>query len=328
MARVLVTGATGYLGGALIHHLMQRGFDTVAAGRDGERCRRLSEAGFATVCLDLSRRPDPAQVRQIGGVDAVVHCAALSAPFGRLAAFRTANVDGTKNALDLAETLRARRFVNISSPTVYFELRDKTGVTETEPLPPPVNAYARTKAEAERLVLARRELGPVSLRPRGIYGAGEKTLLPRLVAAASRRPLPLLRGGVAAIDLTHVSDVVAAIEAALVPEPALEGETFNISGGEVIAVKEIVERVCTALSMPVRWQKVPFWPALMVTRLMEVASLALPFSREPLVTPYTLGLFAFRQSLDITKARKMLHWQPAISFAKGLEKTLGGGDAW
>ena len=327
MARVLVTGATGYLGGALIHNLRQRGFDTVATGRDGERCRRLSDAGFATVCLDLSRRLDPALVQQIGGVDAVVHCAALSAPFGRLAAFSAANVDGTRNALDLAETLRARRFVNISSPTVYFELRDKTGVAETEPLPPPINAYARTKAEAERLVLTRRELGPVNLRPRGIYGAGEKTLLPRLVAAASRRPLPLLRDGVAAIDLTHVSDVVAAIEAALVPEPAIEGETFNISGGEMIPVKEIVGRVCAALSMPVRWRKVPFRPALMAARLMEVASLTLSISQEPVVTPYTLGLFAFRQSLDIAKARTMLRWQPAVSFAEGLKITISGGGA-
>jgi nucleoside-diphosphate-sugar epimerase len=327
VARVLVTGATGFLGGTLIHHLRQRGFDTVALGRDVERCRQLSQAGFATVCLDLSHRPDPGLTRQIGDVGAVVHCAALAAPFGRLAAFHAANIDGTKNALDLAEALGAHRFVNISSPTVYFELRDKTDVAETAPLPPPINAYARTKAEAERLVLARRQVGPVNLRPRGIYGAGDRTLLPRLVATARQKPLPFLRGGVAAIDLTHVSDVATAIEAALAPEPALAGETFNISGGEIIAVKEIVERVCAALSVPVRWRRISFRPALLAARLMEMASLASPVPREPPVTPYTLGLFAFRQSLDITKARKTLHWQPAIAFADGLDMTLGGSNA-
>jgi nucleoside-diphosphate-sugar epimerase len=294
-----------------------------ALGRNQQRCDHLEKSGFKTICTDLSRSTDLQYARQrIGAVDAVVHCAALSAPWGRLAAFRAANVDGTQNALDLAASLGARRFVNISSPTVYFELKDKTGVKETAPLPSPINAYAKTKAEAERMVLSRQDLGPVNLRPRGIYGAGEQTLLPRLLAAARQRPLPLLRGGVAAIDLTHVSDVIAAIEAALTPNPELEGETFNISGGEMVAVKDIVERVCAAFSVRLRWRKTPFWPALMAARLAETVSLALPFSGEPMVTPYTLGLFAFRQSLDITKARVMLNWQPRTSLDKGLEMTL------
>lgn len=321
--RVLVTGATGFLGGTLIRHLRDRGYDTVALGRDAERCNRLEAAGIPTVRTDLSQ-PDPQRADRIGTLDAVVHCAALSAPWGRLAAFEAANVDGTRNVLDLATRLGARRFVNISSPTVYFELRDKIEVSETTPLPPPINAYARTKAAAERLVLARPDLCPINLRPRGIYGAGEETLLPRLLTAARHGPLPLLRNGAAAIDLTHVSDVVAAIEAALVAEPALSGETFNISGGEVMAMREIVERACAVLRVPVRWRPLPFYPVLIAARLAELASLARPTPKEPRVTPYTLGLFAFRQSLDISKAQALLGWQPKVRFDTGLAMTLDG----
>lgn len=321
--RVLVTGATGFLGGAVIRHLSAHGFETLALGRDESRCRALQEAGFKTVRADLSR-PASHLASVIGRVDAVVHCAALSAPWGRLSAFRAANVEGTRHALDLAEMLGAIRFVNISSPTVYFELKDKTDVAEASPLPRPINAYARTKGEAERLVLARQNLGPVNLRPRGIYGAGEETLLPRLVAAARRGPLPLLWDGAAAIDLTHVDDVVAAITAVLTADPAISGETFNISGGETVPVQEIVTRVCGELAVPLRWKRVPFRPALMAARLAELVSLAHPASKEPLVTPYTLGLFAFRQSLDISKARRMLGWQPRISLDEGLALTLDG----
>ena len=321
--RVLVTGATGFLGGALIRHLRDRGFETIAVGRNAERCHLLAEAGFTALRADLSQ-PDAQLAKRIGPLDTVVHCAALSSPWGRLAAFRAANVEGTRNVLDLAAALGARRFVNISSPTVYFELKDKVRVAESAALPRPINAYARTKAEAERLVLSRPDLGPVNLRPRGIYGAGEETLLPRLLAAARRGPLPLLRNGVAAIDLTHVSDVVAAVEAALRPDPVLAGETFNISGGETVAVREIVERTCTALSVPLRWRRVPFHPALFAARLAYLASLARLTPKEPPVTPYTLGLFAFRQSLDITKARRMLGWQPRIPFEQGLALTLQG----
>lgn len=318
--RVLVTGATGFLGGTLIRHLRACGFDTVALGRDESRCRNLQGAGFTTVRADVSY-PVLHLAGSIGKVDAIVHCAALSAPWGRLAAFRAVNIEGTRNALDLAEALYARRFVNISSPTVYFELKDKTGVLETAPLPRPINAYARTKAEAEHLVLARQNLRPVNLRPRGIYGAGEATLLPRLIAAAHHGPLPLLRSGVAAIDLTHVNDVVAAIKAVLTSDLA-EAEIFNISSGEIVPVRDIVERVCTRLAVPLRWKRVPFYPALVAARLVELASLARSASPEPMVTPYTLGLFAFRQSLDISKARRMLSWQPRISLEEGLAMTL------
>ncbi len=318
--RVLVTGATGFLGGALIRHLRAYSFDVVALGRDEARCRDLQDAGFATFRADISR-PVLHLAGGIGKVDAIVHCAALSAPWGRLAAFRAANIEGTRNALDLAEVLGARRFVNISSPTVYFALKDKTAVPETAPLPRPVNAYAKTKAEAERLVLARQSVGPVNLRPRGIYGAGEMTLLPRLIVAARRGPLPLLRAGAAAIDLTHVNDVVVAIEAVLAAGP-LDAETFNISSGEMVPVRDIVERVCTTLAIPLRWRRVPFYPALVGARLVELASLARSASTEPLVTPYTLGLFAFRQSLDISKARRMLGWQPRIPLEEGLTITL------
>ena len=128
--RVLVTGATGFLGGALVRHLGARGFEPIGLGRNEARCRALQEAGLTTIRADLSR-PALYLVDSIGGVDAVVHCAALSAPWGRLAAFRAANVEGTRNALDLAEALGARRFVNISSPTVYFEMKDKIAVAES-----------------------------------------------------------------------------------------------------------------------------------------------------------------------------------------------------
>lgn len=319
--RVLVTGATGFLGGTLVRHLRGRGFETVALGRDEARCERLRKAGFVTFRTNLSK-PNPELAGRIGALDAIVHCAALSSPWGSLSTFHAANVEGTRNALDLAAACGVRRFVNISSPTVYFEMMDRIGIAETAPLPTPVNAYAATKAAAECLVLSRRELGPVNLRPRGIYGAGEETLLPRLRAAAERGPLPLLRGGIAAIDLTHVSDVVSAIDAALAPDPALCEETFNISGGEVLTVREIVERTCAALAVPVRWRQIPFHPALAATRLACLASHVT--GKEPAVTPYTLGLFAFRQSLDIGKARRMLNWRPIIPFEQGLAMTLEG----
>lgn len=327
MERVLVTGATGFLGGTLLRHLRAAGRKPVALGRQPDHCRRLGESGFPTFRADLSQPLEPGLAAAIGPVDAVVHCAALSAPWGRMDAFRAANVTATGTVLDLAEALGARRFVNISSPSVYFEMKDKELVAEASALPPPVNAYAATKAEAEQLVLARQVLGPIILRPRGIYGIGDSALLPRLLSAAKRRPLPVFRGGIASIDLTHVSDVLAAIDAALMAPAAVTGEIFNISGGEPLPVREIVERACAIHRIPVRWRRQPLAPAVLAARVLEQLSLALPGGREPVVTPYAIGLFAFRQSLDIFKAARLLNWRPQVTFADGLRRLQGQGDS-
>jgi len=127
---------------------------------------------------------------------------------------------------------------------VYFAYRDQLGVSEDAGLPRPVNHYARTKRQAEEIVLAAPEVGPVVLRPRGIYGAGDRKLLPRLLQVARQRPLPLFRDGKARIDLTYVDDVVDAVLAALSAGSAAEGQIFNISGGEVVPVRDIAEAAC------------------------------------------------------------------------------------
>jgi nucleoside-diphosphate-sugar epimerase len=151
------------------------------------------------------------------------------------------------------------------------------------------------------------------------------SLLPRLVAAVRRGPLPLLRGGVAAIDLTHVSDVIRAIEAALVADPEVDGQAINVSGGEQIEIRRIVEAVTARVGGEVRWRSVPLAPVMVAASALERASLTLPWLGEPRITRYAIGLFAFRQSLDLRKARDLMGWSPQVRFAQGLDLTFGAG---
>jgi nucleoside-diphosphate-sugar epimerase len=260
---------------------------------------------------------------RLGKVDRIVHCAALSSPFGRLRDFETANVAATRNLVDFARRQGVRRFVHISSPTVCFAHRDQLGVSEDSALPPPVNHYARTKRRAEEIVLAAPEIGAVVLRPRGIYGAGDRALLPRLLQVARQRPLPLFRDGQARIDLTHIDDVVDAILAALFAGDAAEGQIFNISGGEVVPVRRITEAACARAGVHPRWRKMPLLPAMLAAALAETVAQLLPGRPEPPVTRYGLGLFAYAQSLDVSKAGRILGWVPKVSFEEGLDRTFG-----
>jgi nucleoside-diphosphate-sugar epimerase len=314
--RVIVTGATGFLGGALARRMLALGYDVIACGRDELKLARLSALGARTAAFDLATAASPAFA-----ADAVVHCAALCAPWGPRAAFHRANVDGTQAALDLARAAGARRFVFISTPSVYFRFADQIGVREDAPLPPPVSAYARSKREAEALVLAATDLDPIILRPRGLYGAGDTTLLPRLIAAARTRALPLMRDGKAATDLTHVDDVVAAILAALNAQSVAQ-RIFNISGGAALNVRDVAERAAARAGVTVRWRKAPTQLVLSYARALEAASYIHPAHLEPAITAYGAALFAFTQTLDISAAQAQLGWAPAIAFDDGLARTF------
>ena len=321
--RVLVTGATGFLGGALLRRLRAEGVGAIGMGRDPQRCAELSAKGAAVLAQDLSLPCPPALPDRLGPVGAVVHCAARSAPHGRMRDFEAANIEATRRTIDLARQLGARRFVFVSSSSVSFAPTDQLDVRESDPLPDPFNAYARTKREAERLVLEARDLGPVVLRPRGIYGAGDTALLPRLLRAARRGPLPLLRDGRARIDLTHVDDVVAALLAALSAGGAAEGRVFNITGGEVLPVTQIAAAACASAGVGLRWRRMPLAPLMAVAGLVEQLALLLPSAPEPVVTRYGLALFAYAQSLDLTQAAAGLGWRPRVSFDEGLARTFG-----
>jgi nucleoside-diphosphate-sugar epimerase len=325
MGSVLVTGATGFLGRRVVERLVAEGHSVLAQGRDGAKCDALVKAGHQVLRGDLCEMFTPDAHPELGNVEAIVHCAALSSPFGRLSDFRSSNVTTTRNLVALAESLDVRRFVLISSPSVYFACRDQFDVRENDPLPPPFTAYARTKREAEDIVMAAGGIGPVVLRPRGLYGAGDTALLPRLFRAARSRHLPLFRKGSARIDLTHIEDAVEAVLCALGASRDAEGQSFNISGGEVLPVKLIVDEACARVGLTARWKPVPLRPAFLAAGMMERIYLALPGAQEPPITRYSVGLFAFGQSLGITKAKDILGWRPQIDFAQGLDRTFDEG---
>lgn len=318
----LVTGATGFLGGRLVRYLRTRGETVIALGRNETKLEELANVGAHTHRCDLTENLEPSHIKGSGGIDCIVHCAALSAPFGALADFEAANMKATEQICAFAKQLEIPKFIHISSPAIYYRPQDQFLISEDVDLPNPINHYARTKALAEKTVL--REIGAeaIILRPRGIYGRGDTALMPRLMAAASAGPLPLLRGGIAQTDITHVDDVVAAIIASRGIEQT-EQQIFNISGGVGISLKEVIDTVGDQLSIPIRWRAVPVPLAIGVARLMEKLTEIGGWKNEPKATPYSVGLLAYSQTLDISRAAKLLNWQPSVDFERGLAEALG-----
>ncbi len=314
--KIVVSGATGFLGGHLCRYLTAHGHEVTGLGRDVARGAAL---GVPFEAVDLA---DADALSTVSSADAFVHCAARSSNWGRRRDFDRANVAGTHNALTMAERLGVRRFIHISSPSVAFRFRDQLNLGEDTPFPHPVNAYAASKQQAERLVRARAAVGPIVLRPRGIYGPGDTALLPRLLRAAQSGALPLIHHGEAVTDLTHVDDVVSAIALALAAPDACLGRVYNISGGEALTIKAIITQSAAAAKVPVRFTAIPYGLAMTAARIAELAATLTPGRPEPLFTAYSVGVMAFSQTLDIAAAARDLGYGPRVTFAEGLGQTF------
>jgi nucleoside-diphosphate-sugar epimerase len=312
---ILVTGATGFLGGAVCRLLAAHGWKIIATGRNAARLAALAADGAHTLAGDMS---EAAFVAGLPPATAIVHCAALSSPWGRRSDFQSANVDATAHIIAHARRVRADRLVHISSPTVYHSSRPQFGITERAPWPRrAVNHYAASKRVTEKLVRVS-GLTAVILRPRALFGPGDTVLLPRIIRAAREGRLPVIGSGQAVTDLTYIDNAAEAVRLSLeFPLPAGVVEDFNITNDEPVPLWPTLSTLLARLGLPPPARRVPLAFMRTAGRLAEV--LACFTGREPALTRYGAEVLALSQTFDIAKARALLGYQPKISVREGIE---------
>lgn len=310
--RILVTGASGGLGLSLVREARARGYAVLATGRSIGAGARLEAMGAEFVAADLTG--SAVDLRALArGCASVIHGAALSASWGARADFQRINVAATAALLEAARLEGCRRFVFVSSPSIFAAFRDRIGIGgDDEPSAPPLNDYARTKLEGERLVLAANnpQMATAAVRPRAIVGPDDKVLLPRLAALASRPWLPMPRGGRALIELTDVRDASDAILLAEDRIDRIAGRGVNVSGGRPLPIREIAETLSAALGRHPRPIELPMIVARIIALLAEGAARAVGQKREPVLTRYSLATLAYSQTFDLEETRRLIGFEP------------------
>jgi nucleoside-diphosphate-sugar epimerase len=314
---VLITGATGFLGGYVVDEFRRNGYHVIAAGRNKEKLGKLKRERVDLWQGDLSDLSGFTK-----SVNVVVHVAALSTIWGSWNDFYENNVIGTQNVIDFCTKNKVKRLIFISSPSIYSSKGDRLNIKESDYNPKNnLNDYIKTKILAEGLVSEAnsKTLQTTILRPRGLIGIGDTSIVPRLIKANNSVGLPLFNEGRNLVDMTCVENVAYATRLAAESKPA-SGQTYNITNGEPRQFKAIVEKLFRGLGQQPRYRYPNLQALYLLASLTERVYKLLRIYREPPITRYTVCTLGYSQTLDISKAKRELGYTPILSLDEGIKK--------
>ena len=318
--KALVTGGTGFLGGAIVRGLLAQGAEVRVLARTAG----CVAAEVEQVQGDLA---DLAVVEKgVAGCDVVFHVAAKAGVWGDEDAYYRTNVLGTENIVSACLKHGVPKLIYTSTPSVVFDGTDEEGIDESAPYAERfLCAYPRTKARAEKHVLAANDgvLATVALRPHLIWGPGDNHLVPRLVERARQARLRLVGSGANRVDSTYIDNAADAHLLAaqcLSPGAACAGKAYFISNEEPLPMEELVNRILSAAGAPPANRRIPEGIAYGAGFLLEAWHHVLGRIEEPVMTRFLARQLARAHWFDCSAAQRDLGYRPKVSIEEGLRR--------
>jgi nucleoside-diphosphate-sugar epimerase len=315
---VLVTGATGFLGGALARRLASDGASVRALVRSPEKAASLRAVGIESVQGDLSIADRMSLRHAVDGCAYVFHAAAS---FGDLAAQKAVNVEGSHALASASAAAGVKRFIFVSTTLVYGYPAGGV-IHEDSPRSRHHNPYIQTKQGAELVVRAISAATGLSIaisRPGMIYGAGSAHWTRTLFRIARLRPTPFVGDGRGSAFPIHIDDVVDHL-IALALHPAAEGEAFNCAPDPSPTWREFM-RLYMRLAGHDRWLALPY------PLFRAGAAVIAPFAPANTLLRdlrAIVPIFRVQTTYSMEKSRRVLGWEPRVS----LEEGVAGCAAW
>ena len=252
------------------------------------------------------------------GCGAVIHAAALSTVWGKWSNFYKVNVLGTRNIVEICEK-QGLKLVFVSSPSIYAGGKDQLDVKENEaPKDNNLNFYIKSKIMAENII-KNSKLNYMIIRPRGLFGIGDTSIIPRLLDLNKKMGIPLFADGKQKVDVTCVENVAYALRLVLENEK-YPRQTYNITNDEPIEFKEILTLFFNEMGTEGKYLKWNYRLILILVSILEKVYKLFGIEKEPPLTKYTLYLMKYSQTLNIDKAKKELGYYPQISVLEGVKK--------
>jgi nucleoside-diphosphate-sugar epimerase len=319
--RILITGATGFIGSRLAERLVaERGAAVRGLVRDPAKGQALAALGVEFAAGDVT---DPATLAAaLAGCTVVVHAAAWVGEQGGRAEVWRVNVEGAQHVVAAALAAGVRRFVQVSSCAVYGSPQNRFEIDESYPMTPGNGLYADSKIAAEEVVwTAQREHGlpVVAARPSQVYGLGSPQFTLRPLAAIQAGKMMLIDGGRHLCKPVYIDNLVDGLLACIEQDAAV-GEAINLTDGAVTWREFFGAYACMAGAE--KLPSVPYpvaWAAALGNEL--IARLR---RRKPGMSRAIVRTLRSRNSFSNAKAKQLLGWTPAVDLAEGMRRT----EAW
>jgi nucleoside-diphosphate-sugar epimerase len=314
--RVLITGATGLLGGHLIKELQQRGEDIRALVLPVENADRLEKQGVEVVRGDITDAStlEPA----VKDVELVFHLAGMMGVWRPLVNYRLVNVTGSENLYKTAQKAGVRRYIHTSSHTVYG-LGYGRFLTEKDALRPDPDPYSLTKAEGDRMMrrlMLNSEVETTILRPGTFFGPGDRLHFGRMAQKMKDGKGVIIGRGDNALPFCYVTDVVQGFLLAAYHENA-PGNVYNITNDHPLTQLEMFNAIADAVDGVRPTRHLPYLPIYYGSIVAEKVVARVTRTR-PIVTQLGAMMFGSDNKHSIEKARRELGYEPKIDLRTGI----------
>lgn len=313
--KIGVTGATGMVGQDMVRALR----------REPERFEVLP------VTRQLADITDKASLEKaFAGLDVVIHAAGFVHPTASRELIFSINYQGTRNAFEAARSAAVKQFIHISSLSTITGQGDKFDLDEDAPLAPCGEAYADSKIEAERYIQGQRggdqSMAWTILRPGFIYGAGERTWLPRVIQSIQKGQAMLVDAGHRETNVVYVGNLSRLCLNAILNEKAY-GQVYNVTDGETVSKKQLFDAIASGIGASPIKRDLPRWVVAPVCRLVSgITGFAGEETRAKFArfSPAAFRLVAVNQGFNVERARKALDLGGAghKPFSEAMRSTL------
>ncbi|AXR59758.1 NAD-dependent epimerase/dehydratase family protein [Leptospira mayottensis] len=311
---IFITGASGFVGEAATRILSKK--HTVRAMSRSEKTDAIiSMVGGKPVRCELNS----VDSNFLKGIDVVIHSAAYVEQWGPFQDFWKVNVDGTAQLLEASRKAGVKRFIFIGTEAALFYGQPMIDIDESYPYPN--NSpfpYSKTKAEAEKLVLKANssEMQTLSIRPRLIWGPGDKTVLPVLLKMVSDGNFSWIDGGRALTNTTHIYNLIYSIELALTKGQG--GKAYFVTDDEVFNFRNFLESLLATQKVAAPNRSIPGWLARFLARILEGVWKLFRIKNEPPLTRFSASIMSRDCTIKIDNAKKDLGYSPLLTVRQGL----------
>ncbi len=312
--KALVTGGSGFTGGHLVKKLISRDINVRVLARPASKIDTLKELGAEIVTGDITDKDSV--FKAVKGADKVFHITA---------AFREANLPdrtywnvnygGTKNIIEACLKHGTQRLVHCSTIGVTSSIKNPPADETTPYGPGDVYQESKCKAEKEVLKYIKEKNLPASIiRPCAIYGPGDFRLLKMFRMIAKKRFF-MLGSGNALYHMVYVDDLASSFILASEKEEAI-GEVFIIGGERYVTLNELTMLIAKEFDVPPPKIHLPYKPVEILSSVVEY--IYKPLKKEPPLYRRRVAFFKKNRAFDISKAKKILGYNPEFSLEKGI----------